>query len=123
MEMTITLPGGDRVDAQFEKISITTNQDGTAPSPFHLFLMSIGTCAGFYVNSFCRQRRLPTDGIRLRQRNIVDEATHLVSKIEIDVELPPDFPQAYRDAAIRAARSCTVKKHLERPPAIEVKAV
>jgi hypothetical protein len=37
-EMEIVFPGGARVDAVANGMVITTNQDGTAPAPFGLFL-------------------------------------------------------------------------------------
>ena len=55
MEMEIVFPGGARVDALMGPHTVVTNQDGTAPAPFGLFLASIGTCAGIYVLSFCQQ--------------------------------------------------------------------
>ncbi len=120
MEMEIVFPGGARVDAIADGMVITTNQDGTAPAPFGLFLASIGTCAGIYVLSFCQQRGLPTDGIRIRQRMSVNPLTHMVEKITLDIQLPPDFPEKYKEAVVRAAELCAVKKHLENPPAFEV---
>ena len=71
MEMIIDFPGGARVDAHFGQYTVNTDQppqgggDGSAPTPFALFLSSMGTCAGIYVLGFCRQRGLSTDGIRL----------------------------------------------------------
>jgi len=55
--MTIEFPGGT-VDARGETLRVVTSQDGSAPSPFELFLASIGTCAGAYVSRFFRQRGL-----------------------------------------------------------------
>jgi ribosomal protein S12 methylthiotransferase accessory factor len=59
MEMTISFPGGKRVDAHLMGRTIQTDQareaggDGSAPEPYTLFLSSIGTCAGIYVLGFC----------------------------------------------------------------------
>ena len=121
MDIQIEFPGGDRVDAVMEGVRLVTHQDGSAPSPFQLFLASIGTCAGIYVSSFLRQRGLPTEGLVIRQRMVPDPASRLIGKIELTIELPPGFPEQYREAVIRSARLCTVKKHLERPPQIEVR--
>jgi ribosomal protein S12 methylthiotransferase accessory factor len=44
----------------------------------------------------------------------------MVGKIEIQIQLPPDFPGKYKEAAIKAAEQCTVKKHLLKPPVINV---
>jgi len=121
--MVITFPGEDRVDARFDGLTVSTDQDGSAPSPFSLFLASIGTCAGIYVSRFCRQRGIPTAGLRIRQHAIIDPATGLVDRIDLEIELPPEFPQRYAEAVVRSAQHCTVKKHLEHPPVIEVRAL
>ena len=129
MDMTITFPGGARVDAEVGPFTIRTDQpvqgggENSAPAPFTLFLASIGTCAGIYVLGFCRQRGLPTDGIRIVQRMERDPRTGLVGRIGLDIEVPPEFPAKYHDALIRAADQCAVKKHLEHPPAFDVKTV
>ena len=126
MEMEITFPGGARVDAQFGDYSVRTDQppqgggEGSAPSPFAYFLASLGTCAGIYVLNFCRQRGLPSEGIRLLQRSHTNRANGMVEKVEIEIQLPQGFPEKYREALIRAAELCAVKKHLENPPAFEV---
>ena len=129
MEMTVTFPGGTRVDAQFGNHIIRTDQpvrgggEDSAPAPFSVFLASIATCAGIYVLGFCQQRGLPTEGIKLAQRIEVDPRTGMVAKIGIDIQVPPGFPEKYHDALVRAASQCTVKKHLEHPPAFDVRTV
>ncbi len=86
MEMTIDFPGGARVDAHFGDFVVATDQppsgggEGSAPTPLATFLSTIGTCAGIYVLGFCRQRGLPTEGIRLVQKMQVDPTTHLVDR-------------------------------------------
>ena len=81
-EFIIDFPGGARVDAHFGPYTVNTDQppmgggEGSAPTPFSVFLASIGACAGIYVLGFCRQRGLPTAGIRLVQRMEMDPHTH-----------------------------------------------
>ena len=58
--------------------------------------------------------------IRLLQRMESNPVTGMVSRITLDIQLPPDFPAKYREAVIRSAEQCAVKKHFEHPPAIEV---
>jgi putative redox protein len=120
MEMEIVFPGDARVDAHMGDMVIPTNQDGSAPAPFGLFLASIGTCAGIYVLSFCRQRGIPTENIRIIQRMHSNPLTRMIEKIELDIQVPPDFPDKYKEAVIRSASQCAVKKHLEHPPVFEV---
>ncbi len=121
MEMEIVFPGGQRVDAIIgDGLRVVTDQDGSAPAPFGLFLASIGTCAGIYVLSFCQQRGLPSQGIRIVQRSHRDPITRMVNHIELDIQVPPDFPDKYRDALVKSAELCAVKKHLEHPPTFDV---
>jgi putative redox protein len=129
MEMTISFPGGARVDAQFGSFAVRTDQppqgggEGSAPTPFATFLASLGTCAGIYVLGFCRQRDLPTEGIRLTQRVGVDRVTGMVDKVELDIHVPPGFPEKYHSALVRSAEQCAVKKLIESPPRFEIRTV
>ncbi len=125
MEMLIDFPGGLKVDAHFRGHTIETDQPpaDSAPMPFELFLASIGTCAGIYVLGFCKQRDLPTDGIRIIQRNHANPATGLMDNIELEIQVPPTFPEQYHAALIRSAELCKVKKTLEHPPTFDVKTV
>ena len=128
MEMEITFPGGARVDARFGPHVVQTDQppagggEDSAPTPFAVFLSSLGTCAGIYVLGFLRQRGLSSDGVRLLQHVRRDPATGMTDRVEIEIVLPADFPEKYREAVVRAADQCAVKKHLEKPPAILVTA-
>jgi ribosomal protein S12 methylthiotransferase accessory factor len=122
MEMIIDFPGGSRVDAHFGKFTVATDQPpvASAPTPFAVFLSSIGTCAGIYVLGFCQQRGIPTDGVRIVQHVYNNPLTHMVDKIDLDIQVPNSFPDKYRDSLIRSAELCAVKKHLENPPAFEI---
>jgi ribosomal protein S12 methylthiotransferase accessory factor len=122
MEMIIDFPGGSRVDAHFGNFTVATDQPpvASAPTPFAVFLSSIGTCAGIYVLGFCQQRGIPTDGIRIVQRVQSNPFTHMVDKIGLEIQVPAGFPDKYRDSLIRSADLCAVKKHLENPPTFEI---
>jgi len=122
MEMLIDFPGGSRVDAHFGPFTVATDQPpaASAPTPFALFLSSIGTCAGIYVLGFCQQRNLPTDGIRIMQRVHSNPTSGMVDKIDLEIQVPAEFPEKYRDSLIRSAELCAVKKHLENPPKFDV---
>lgn len=126
MEMEITFPGGARVDARYNGFTINTDQppqgggEGSAPTPFDLFLASIGTCAGIYVLGFCRQRGIPTEDIRLRQSLELNPGTRMIKGVNLDIDLPAAFPEQYAPALIRSAELCAVKKHLEKPPAFNI---
>jgi ribosomal protein S12 methylthiotransferase accessory factor len=120
MDMKIVFPGGERVDALLGNMVVATDQNGTAPTPFVLFLASIGTCAGIYVLGFCRHRGLSTDGIEIVQRLHTNPVTRMIEAVDLDIVVPPGFPEKYHEALIRAASQCAVKKHLEQPPTFNV---
>lgn len=128
MEIHVQSPGGLLVDARFGEFKISTDQpvaDGgtnSAPSPFDLFLASLATCAGYYVTAFCRERDLPTEGIVLKMINDWNDQSHLAENIAIEITLPAEFPEKYRRAVVRAAGMCTVKRHMEKPPAFVISA-
>lgn len=124
--MEITFPGGVRVNAQFNGFETTTDQpeknggENTAPAPFDLFLVSLGTCAGFYALRFCQQRELATEGMRLSLTTERNPETRRLDRIEITLNLPEGFPEKYRGAIVRATDQCAVKKVLVDPPEIEL---
>ena len=122
MEMIIDFPGGSRVDAHFGSFTVHTDQPpaASAPTPFATFLASLGTCAGIYVLGFCQQRGLPTEGIRIVQRMHSNPFSGMVEKIDLEIQVPPSFPEKYRPSLIRSAELCAVKKHFENPPAFDV---
>jgi len=125
--MEITFEGGKVVTALYNGQKIRTDQpldnggEGSAPSPFDLYLASIGTCAGIYVKSFCEKRGISTDGIKMFQRIKFDIVTDLPENITIEIQLPASFPEKYRESVINAAGLCKVKKSIAHPPHFEIK--
>jgi putative redox protein len=126
MEMMVDFPGGDRVDAHFGPYNVMTDQTGpngeagSAPTPFSLFLASIATCAGIYVLGFCRQRNLPTEGLRIVQRAHRNPVNGMVENVDLEIQIPAGFPEKYIPSLIRSAELCAVKKHIETPPVFKV---
>ena len=90
------------------------------PSPFATFLASLGTCAGIYVLSFLKQRGLPTDGVRIIQKTHSNPATGMIGQIDLEIQVPENFPEKYKDALIRSAELCAVKKHFDDPPRFNI---
>jgi ribosomal protein S12 methylthiotransferase accessory factor len=128
-EIVVTLPGGRRVDAQVGNHLVRTDQpvenggEDTAPSPYQLFLAALGTCAGIFVQGFCAKRELPTEGIRILQRLYQDPETGVLGRVELDVEVPPGFPEKYRDALVRVVDQCSVKRAIQAQPQFETRVV
>jgi putative redox protein len=119
MAMTVTFTGGQGVSAHYEGLTIDTDQDGSKPAPFDLFLASLATCAGFYALAFMQQRGIDDSGSELTMDWQRDPETRLIATIRIRLRLPDGFPEKYRDAILRAMDQCAVKRHLDKAPAIE----
>jgi putative redox protein len=121
-ELIVSLPGGRKVDVSFGGHVVHTDQpkdnggDDAAPSPFQVFLASIGACAGIFVQGFCAKRGLPYDQIRIVEHPHYDAQGGLVS-VDLDVQLPAAFPEKYREALLRVVEQCSVKKAIAAQPA------
>lgn len=126
MEMNVTFPGGKAVTAQLGNHAIKTDQptaaggSGEHPSPFGLFMGSIATCAGFFALRFCQERDIDTTGMDLTVSFDRDPETMMVSTVKTRINLPEGFPDKYKKAIVRTVEQCTVKKHLQNPPAFEM---
>lgn len=120
------MPAGLVVEAQLEGHVVRTDQPvkaggaGSAPSPFDLFLASLATCAGYYALAFCRERGIPTEGLGVTLETARDPQSRELTSIAIQVTLPPDFPERYRTAILRAVDQCAVKKAMLSPPEMPV---
>lgn len=111
------------MDVNYGGFTIKTDQapqsggEGSAPEPFTYFLASLAACAGIYVLRFCRKRNIPTEGLKLYQRTERDPSgKRPLSKIEIEIVLPPDFPEKYKDAVIKSAEHCAMKPAMDNLP-------
>jgi putative redox protein len=124
--ITVSFPGGQRVDARVGDHVVHTDQpvsgggSDTAPDPFSLFLASLASCAGFYVQAFCATRRISTRDITLTQQHIFDDQKRLADVV-LELGLPADFPERYVEGIRAAAASCKVKKVLASPPNVVVR--
>jgi putative redox protein len=127
-EITVTLPSGRRVDAQVGRHTIHTDQpisnggEDAAPAPFDLFLASMGACAGIFVQGFCAKRGIPYEEIRILEQPMYD-ANGVLHAVDFDVQLPPAFPEKYREALVRVVEQCSVKRAIQARPAFRVRTV
>jgi len=124
--MIVTFPENKKVDATMHGITVQTDQpvvaggNGTAASPFALFLSSMATCTGFYALAFCQKRDIPTAGMELSLDTVKNPETKMITKITMHLKTPEDFPAKYKTAIIKSMNLCSVKKHLENPPVVEI---
>ena len=125
-ELEVSLPGGRRVEARVGRHVIQTDQPldngggDTAASPFELFLASIGTCAGIFVQGFCAKRGIPYEEIRIVERADFD-AQGVLQRVDLELQLPSSFPARYREAIIQVVDQCSVKRAIAAQPQFSVR--
>ncbi|MBU8922087.1 MAG: OsmC family protein [Bacteroidales bacterium] len=126
MEIITTLPGRLSTISEYNGFTVKTaqpassNGDGSAPTPFDLFLISIASCSATYASYFCETRDIPIDDIRIIQKMERDPVSHMLTRITVEVELPADFPDKYIKPMLKSIDMCAVKKLLVDPPEVAV---
>ncbi|MEZ0313535.1 MAG: OsmC family protein [Myxococcota bacterium] len=120
-EIPIELVSQQRIDATVHGHLIRTDQPigrgghDAAPSPFDLFLASIGTCAGLSIQTFCVKRDIPFQGIGIIEEIALDDHGVLTG-VEVRITLPEGFPPRYVTALHKVVAQCAVARSvLARP--------
>lgn len=125
-ELKVVFGDNYKIGVDYKGFTVKTDQpvreggDETAPSPFDYFLVSLAACAGYYALAFCRERKIPLEGLGVTMTTERGDVSKMIDKISIAVVPPPGFPEKYRAALIKAVDHCTVKAHILRPPQFEV---
>jgi len=120
-ELIVTLDGRRRVTAHVGSHQIRTDQpvsnggEDSAPSPFDVFLASLGTCAGIFVQGFCAARGIDTRDIRIHEWPRYD-AQGTLKSVELAIDLPVDYPARYREPLLRVVEQCSVKRAIAAKP-------
>ncbi len=118
MSIEVKFAGNKKVNAEIDGFTVQTDQpvksggDNTAPSPFSLFLASLGTCAGIYIKGFCDQRGIDTSNVSISMDYNYDNVQKMIAKFIFNIHVPADFPEQYEMAVIKSAMLCAVKRHL-----------
>jgi len=111
--MEIDLIGG-KANASFKDLVMETGAG--SPSPFDLFVASLGTCAALTAAGYCRKKDLCVEGLKINIDVERHPETRLATEIKMDFVIPCGFPQEEVAPLVAAAGECFVKKHLYTPP-------
>ncbi|MCB1772480.1 MAG: OsmC family protein [Gammaproteobacteria bacterium] len=128
MELKVRLDGAKCVSTHIGSHEIRTDQPvkagggDTAPAPYDLFLASIATCAGFFVQSYCENKQIDTTGIGITLNVQRDPASKRVTTFVITIEVPPHLPEHLQQTLCRVAAQCAVTKTIESQPEFVVQA-
>jgi ribosomal protein S12 methylthiotransferase accessory factor len=125
-ELKVVFGDNYKIDVEYRGFTVKTDQpvreggDGTAPSPFDYFLVSLAACAGYYALAFCKERKIPLEGLGVTMSTERGEVSKMIDKVTIAVDPPKGFPEKYRFALAKAVDHCTVKAQILRAPQFEV---
>lgn len=128
MELKVTLDGAKRVSTRIGNHEILTDQpvkaggDDTAPAPYDLFLASIATCAGFFVQSYCSSKQIDTTGIAITLHTQRDPTSKQIKTFVITIEIPAHLPEHLHKTLCKVAAQCAVTKTIESQPEFVVEA-
>ena len=122
MDLKVKLEGGKRVSTQIGDHQIMTDQPekhgggNSAPAPYDLFVASIGTCAGFYVQSYCQSKGIDSTGIDITLTLKRDPETKKISGFVTTIHVPEGLPKKLHSALKRVAEQCAVTKTIMNNP-------
>ena len=95
-------------------------RDDRGPTPVDLLAGSLGTCIAFYIARWCKEARIPCDGLQVKMDYVHDRENHCVPVLGVKVSMPAGFPEERKQALLKVAKTCTVHNTLCRIPDIQV---
>ena len=129
MEIKVTLEGGKRVSTRIGDHLVMTDQparhggENSAPAPYDLFVASIGTCAGFYVQSYCESKGIDSSGIEITVSLRHDPETKKTKGFVTTIHVPEELPEKLHSALKKVAERCAVTKTIMNNPEFIVETV
>ncbi|WP_455368082.1 OsmC family protein [[Eubacterium] cellulosolvens] len=88
--------------------------------PSKLLITSLGSCIGFYVESYCKQAQIPIDNMTVTIRWEKASNPARIGSIKIDVALPEERAKERKMAIWRAAENCLIHNTLRHHPNISL---
>jgi uncharacterized OsmC-like protein len=90
------------------------------PTPTELFVVSLGTCIGFFAERYMRRHDIDVAGLRVVCGFEMAEHPARVSRIDVRVALPAAFPAERMEGLQAVVDRCTVHNSIRQPPEVSV---
>ncbi|MEM4246366.1 MAG: OsmC family protein [Candidatus Bathyarchaeia archaeon] len=89
-------------------------------TPPELFAASLGACIGVYVENYCRQARIPVEGMTIDVEWDKEQNPARIGSIRVSVKVPGVRARGRLQAIRRAAESCLIHNTLKQPPQVSL---
>ena len=128
IELKVTLEGNKKVSTHIGDHLIMTDQpeknggSNTAPAPYDLFLASIATCAGFYIQSYCDNKNIDSSGIEITLK-VRRDAKKVINGFVTTIHVPEEIPEKLHGVLKKVASQCAVKKTIMNNPEFIVETI
>jgi len=126
MEVKVSYRNGMQYEAEVRGHKVICDQpldaggEDAGMTPPEFLLVSLGTCAMYYVANYLRMQKLPAEGMTLTVE--ADKAINppRLGKFRIAIEIPGVTEERHLEGARRSAEKCLVKNTLLMAPEIEL---
>ena len=118
--------GGMKFSAQCEKhkviidlpLGVGGKDEGATPP--QLFLMSLASCVGVYVASYCKSAALNCKEMKITIKAEKVSDPNRLDNIKIEVSLPNEKLEQRHDAVLAAAKKCLLHNTIDHKPKIDI---
>jgi len=107
-----------RLEGGAGPMSIEADSAEMTYSPGHMVGSGLALCTASVLHSWATHAKLPADDLAIEVAWKYVEDPHRIGEWSLAIDWP-SLPEERRNAAVRAASLCSVKKSLEIPPTIE----
>ena len=93
------------------------------PTPTELFVGGLASCVAFYAGRFLARHGIERDGLSVDcDWEMAEDRPNRVSRIEIRIGLPEDFPREHHDRLMAVVEHCTVHNSMVQTPEVHITA-
>lgn len=108
-----------RLDGGAGPLSVEADSAEMQYSPFHMLASGLASCTYSVLQSWASNASLAADDLAIEVGWSFAEEPHRLEKMDLKIDWP-SLPAERKNAAVRAAGLCTVKKAFETPPQVAV---
>jgi uncharacterized OsmC-like protein len=124
--MTISWVEGVRLAAQVRNHRVVVDQpieDGGRDqeiNPVEMFVVSLGTCIGYYAVRFFQRHKIPATGFKLAMEWDYAEQPHRIGSISIRADFPEKLEPALKERLQKVMEGCRVHNSMTMAPIVMI---